>query len=489
MCSGRMSLRRLRHSRMTPDQIRAFEAHALSLKDRYHIPGLAVAIAQDGDLAYGRGFGYREVEQSSATTLDTVFGVASVTKSFTALAIMQLQDAGLLSSGDPVTKYLPEFRTPDPDGTRQVTIRHFLTHTAGLPPLALRWFVPPIDTYELLMERIVKIPWTPLGRPGQFLSYSHEGYALLGAIIEKVSGLSYVQYIQDRILRPAGLTHTGFDPGALGKEAAVTTLYAPQEQRGKRWVTPTPAWGGQDVWLAAGGACSTARDLIRYLEVYRTGGMVNGERVVSRKAVEEMTRPQVEVFPGRAYGYGLAIVPDYHGCHVVEHGGGRPGISAHVMVVRERGITAAVLANLAGLPARLISWGALNVMLGLPVDSPSWVFPDQTYLRNRMVAYIGEYRSEEGMAIQVTDQKTGLVFDVDGRQYFARPIGDDAFAVRGEDQETFARFLVDARGGTWGLCYGLSIIPRRKSRFLPGLALAKSVWRRLRRRAAALQGP
>src|SRR5699024_8199746 len=143
---------------------------------------------------------------------DTVFGVGSITKAFTAVAILQLQEKGKLSVNECVTKYLPEFKTPNEAQTKQMTIHHFLTHSSGLPPLATLMgavkksmkndpkfekdqhqenpldTIQPIDTYSELMDAIVKAEFTPLGAPGTEFSYSNDAYALLGAIIERISG-------------------------------------------------------------------------------------------------------------------------------------------------------------------------------------------------------------------------------------------------------------------------------------------------------------
>ena len=123
-----------------PAWIPEFEDHAQKKIAAHNIPGLAVGVGRHGEVTYARGFGHRDRENGLPVTPDTVFGIASITKSFTAAAIMQLQEAGRLSVQDPVVKHLPEFRTPNREWTRQMTVHHFLTHTSGLPPLPSHWF-------------------------------------------------------------------------------------------------------------------------------------------------------------------------------------------------------------------------------------------------------------------------------------------------------------------------------------------------------------
>src|SRR4051794_5068225 len=209
-------------------EVRAF---AEGVRRKHRAPGMAVAVALDGAEVYAEGSGEREIGTGAPVTPDTVFGVASVTKSFTALAIMQLAEAGKLAVDDPVTRYLPEFRTPDPAATRAITLHHFLTHSAGFPPLPSRFFAfarsaegdpaaggkpawaadhPPIDTYEDLMDYLAAGGYEMLGPPGAQFSYCNEGFALLGAIVERVSGEGYEVYVHRHILEPAGMEQSGY---------------------------------------------------------------------------------------------------------------------------------------------------------------------------------------------------------------------------------------------------------------------------------------
>jgi CubicO group peptidase (beta-lactamase class C family) len=494
---------------MTADQVSAVDTLVQSIMKRYGVPGVSLAIAREGEIAYGRGFGHRDVERGLPATLDTVFGIASVSKSFAALCIMQLQDAGRLSVRDPVINYLPEFRMPAVQYTEQVTIHHLLTHTSGLPPMPSRWFVfarsiaaegryretpvpldsyPPIDTYEQLMALIGRASWRPLGAPGRYLSYSNEGYALLGAIVERVSGQPFARYASTHILEPAGLTRTGFDLDVPDASAPITAFYATETRDGA--AVPSPiSWWRSPVWHSTGGMCSTVRDLVRYLEIYRTGGMIGDTRIVSRDAVAEMTRSQMEASPGQGYGYGLIVDTDHHGVTVYGHSGERLGASAYVAVAPERGMTAAVLANVGNMPAYSLCLGALRIAMGLP-GSDAHAYVDVPYSPRRLSAYAGTYRSAEGSALRVETQDDVLVFEVDGQRYPARPIGKDTFAVREPELEMYARFLVNPGGRPWAVAYGLVIIPRGKigwkdhARRLP---FARSGWRRLRRGAAALR--
>ena len=211
---------------MAEDSWAAMRGFTRETMAKHAIPAVALAVAEEGTEVFAEGFGVREVGAGGEITPDSIFGVASVTKGFTALAIMQLAEAGKLSVDDLVVRYLPGYRTPDAMGTSATTIHHFLTHTAGLPPLASRFFAlaraatddpfaaprpawiaehAPLDTADDLLAYIAGLDFAPLGAPGECFSYCNEGFALLGAIVERVSGQHYVEYV-----RPISSTRWGW---------------------------------------------------------------------------------------------------------------------------------------------------------------------------------------------------------------------------------------------------------------------------------------
>jgi CubicO group peptidase (beta-lactamase class C family) len=468
--------------------------YAERLLERDGVPGAAVAASKLGRPVYARGFGAADRDAGLAAGPDTVFGVASVTKSFTAAAIMRLASEGRLSVDDPVVEHLPEFCLPSTRGDASaIRIRHFLTHTPGFPPLPSRWYAfgdsaredpegspPPVDvaarppfrTPEDLMTYLAESDWTPLGPPGEHFSYCNEGYALLGAIIERVTGRPYTRYIDETIFEPAGLSKTAFGPPAerqagrperLG-DSTVTTPYIAKRTPAGRTIAAARTWWYSEVWHPAGGICSTVTDLLRYLEIYRTGGLAAGRRILSPDAVAAMTSPQVAVGPGEAYGYGLGVLPEYPGGALVEHGGGRRSISAHVAAAPSRGLAVAVLANLADAPVRAIAHGLLNTLEDRAPETPAIAYPDFACSPERFGAYAGEYRSAEGAVVRVEPDGSGLTVVADGQRLAARPVGPDAFVVRARGLEQYIRFVMDAgrdtRPTARAVAYGSRIILR-----------------------------
>ncbi|MEM4542074.1 MAG: serine hydrolase domain-containing protein, partial [Desulfurococcaceae archaeon] len=186
---------------MSSSEVGKLEEFILKKLSKYRMPSLVIALSKRGELVYQRCFGFKDVESSLPPTPRTNYGIGSVTKAFTALAIMQLQERGRLSVDDPVNKYMDIFKT------NEVRIHHLLTHTSGIP--ALGYAEAFIDSYYELGG-----PWLPVSnpddvlvymrsyeswitfKPGERWFYLNEGYVVLGKIIEKASGLKYEDYVK-----------------------------------------------------------------------------------------------------------------------------------------------------------------------------------------------------------------------------------------------------------------------------------------------------
>ncbi len=467
----------------------SYEKYVQTLMAEDQIPGAAVGLAKDGQLIYGKGFGYRNVAEQREVTLDTVFGIGSITKSFTCMAIMQLQEAGKLSVHDPVIKYLPEFRLKPVIAVEQITIHHLMTHSAGLPPLPTLYpaskrsmdldpeqepipeslsdlvNVKPIDTYADLFAYLSELDFVPLGPPGTQFSYSNDSYALLGIIVERVSGKTYETYVKEHLLRPAGMDRSLFFLEELSGDSNITSLYTSKEQDGKKEVCLSDNWWDAPAMRAAGFLNSTVRDMLKYADIYRSGGLAGKERILSEASVKQMTTPYIECQFGRFYGYGLMIVPDYHGSLLVEHGGSNKGIEAQMYVLPEQGITGVVLTNLDGAPAVPLMEGACNAYAGRPVDAthlsvsqladPHYQFPIE-----RAEEYTGEFQSGEGTQFSIKWEDSRFVMVTEDQAVPLRPVGEDLFMFKRKGTETFLRFIRDSEHNVVRVRAGFRQIPK-----------------------------
>jgi CubicO group peptidase (beta-lactamase class C family) len=462
----------------------AFEDFVEGLIQKYQIPGTAIGFAHNGGPIYEKGFGFRHVENELPVTMDTVFGLASVTKSFTCVSILKLQEQGKLSIHDPVIKYLPEFFTPT-DSTEKMTIHHFMTHSAGLPPLPSLIYAKkrsldqdpapndypgltidrddkhdPIDTYEQLMEFIAGLEFDLLGEPGTEFSYSNDSYALLGTIVQRVSGISFEQFVKNYILEPCGMEHTCFEIDELKDYDNITSLYAARKVEDGMEVYESPVWWESPSMRGAGALKSTVNDMLKYAEIIRNKGKVGDKLILSKESVELMITPYIECSPGRFYGYGFMITPDYHGGTLVEHGGNSKAIASQLCIIPERGITGMILTNLAGVPATTIMSGALNDLEGRAVDATPYPFIAHELSPHELKDYEGTYTSSEGMSLSITVGVDGLDFFTQRTSFPIQCIGHDLFLAIVQDQSELIRFVRDETGDIERVAYHMRQFPK-----------------------------
>ncbi|WP_456277542.1 alpha/beta fold hydrolase [Bacillus sp. AK128] len=467
-----------------PKELKGFEEEAQVLVDKYVIPGTSVVLAQDGEIVYGKGFGFRNIEEALPVNEDTVFGIGSITKSFTCVAIMQLQEQGKLSVHDPVVRFLPEFTVKDSSTVNEMTIHHFMTHSAGLPPLSSLYYalrrtmeIDPsykdhktlqvdekdlgyIDTYEQLMSFIGELDLELLGKPGKHFSYSNDCYALLGTIIERVGGKSYEQYVYDYILKPIGMTRSFFTVEEYGDDQNIAMSYALEVEDGKKRVYQAPIWWDAPAMRAAGFLKSTAADMLKYAEIFRNGGVVNDKRILSEESVNAMTAHQIEVEPGKYYGYGLMITPDYFGTKLVEHGGNLKAIAAQMSVLPEVGLTGVTLTNLAAVPASRIMELAINDYQGRDANVSHMELEEMTLPEAVLEEFTGDYVSYEGMKISIGSEAGKPTLISQGVNYQVKAVGENQLLATVNDMKELIQIHRDETGKVARITYHYREFPK-----------------------------
>ncbi|HEY0005909.1 MAG TPA: serine hydrolase domain-containing protein, partial [Pyrinomonadaceae bacterium] len=264
-----------------------------SFVERREISGAVMLVARGGKVLSVEAVGYQDLESKKPMRRDTIFDIRSVTKPVTAIGIMILMEEGKLALNDPVEKYLPEFKTttgqtqdaPDP-----ITIYHLLTHTSGIPAsrpaeiedITVKRNRTLADVVALLSKQ--KTEFTP----GTQFRYSSSGFAILGRIIEVVSGRAYEQFIKERIFDPLGMKDSFFFIPA-GKLERVASIYRMQDGKLKKWeeirdYSKNAKYPGPEF-----GMYSTAEDLAALCQMMLNGGVFKGKRILSRMSVEAMT--------------------------------------------------------------------------------------------------------------------------------------------------------------------------------------------------------
>ena len=467
-----------------------FEQYCEEIVKKYQIPGFSIGLAKAGELFYENGFGFRNVENKLPLSSDTVFGIGSVTKSFTCVAILQLQEAGKLSVHDLVVKYIPELKTTNEEFTNQMTIHHLMTHSAGFPPLptllralSKSMAMDPkfedgrkeseikkeeqetsmpqsIDTYADLLTDIAKQEFTLLGPPGTEFSYSNDSYALLGLIIERVSRISFEQYVKAYILEPAGMKNSVFHLEELDDHDDISSLYDLGIKDNEKIIFESNnPWDAPP--MRAGGALkSTVNDMLKYSEVYWNQGKVGDTQILSPESVELITTPYIECEPGRYYGYGVMIIPDYFGHRLIEHSGSRKGVAAQLNILPELGVAGVSFANLAGVPSTKLLFSAFASYLGRPITASHLSFPKVELSEEELKQYKGTFASDEGAKYIVNIENDRLILSSEGMYLKdVTPVGDDTFIVKFRESEYSLRFVRNDEGKIIRAAFGFRQMP------------------------------
>ncbi|MFN6962216.1 MAG: serine hydrolase domain-containing protein [Pyrinomonadaceae bacterium] len=311
----------------------AIDAFAKREMATRNIPGMSVAVVKNGRLVLAKGYGLADLENRVPATESTVYSIASVTKIFTAMAVMRLVEDGRVSLGDPVAKYFPEL----PEAWRAVTIRHLLSHTSGIPSytdntdsIPCKVGKPPSE-YER-GDAWKEVACLPLTHPtGTAWKYTETGFYLLGMLIEKVSGARYGEFVGRSILSPLGLTATR----EIGyRELIPHRATGHAFRRGKFYLAPRFQFDEFSL-------VSSVVDMARLHEAFTT------ERILKRSSLDELWT-NARLNDGRVvehYGLGFALTP-YKGRRRIGHnGGGGLGFAASIAHFPDENLTVVTLAN------------------------------------------------------------------------------------------------------------------------------------------------
>ncbi len=319
--------------------------------ENHIIPGFSVVVVDKNGPIYQQGFGKKRLDLSAPFTENTVCGIGSLTKSMTAMAIMQLVEQGDLELDTPVVKYLPQFRTANREKSDKVTVRMLINNTSGLQGSPH----PTYDISDSALEKLVQDLSSTfiIHEPGTVYEYSNLAFSVAGYLINQVSGLPYKEFLEQRIFAPLGMKNTSTDPerfeeiGALeGHYYGIPEAYpADREQHFE---------SGE--YIPAGSMTrSTARDLGSYLTALLNQGRLGNIQVLSGESITQMWTPNSS-FPGlsreeggddKPIDYGLGwMLSEIEGRKIVHHGGSTGKMSSMTMIDRTNSIAVTVLANI-----------------------------------------------------------------------------------------------------------------------------------------------
>lgn len=463
--------------------------YLVDLHDRSGTPGLAYSLFTPDTELLTLVRGWRDREERAAVTEDTIFGVASVTKSFTALAVLQLVAQGRLALTDPVTDYLPLTLWRD---TPPATLEHFLNHTSGLPPLpTMTWLrgptqagdpvtdaearqveqmaretggLPDVSTFVGLVEYMNESV-ALLGPAGRYFSYSNDAFCLLGAVVEGVTGVPFSDFVASNILEPLGMKRSTFELERVLADPDHSTLYA-RDASGT--VMRSPLWEDAGVMRAGGALKSTLSDLRRYVRFLMEPKRAP-ELGLSPSHLERMGTGTVWSGVGLRYGLGLNQSLAPYGGHVTGHDGGLKGVSSRIGWLSEGSpgprVGGVVLTNLAGVPVDLFHTAGINVVTGLPADT-------RAYRPGSFEATEDDYRRVEGSyasgepygRVRLYRDPAGALRAAVGdpaEDLPARLVGRDEIAVTGAFKTYPLVMVLDDAGAVSGVFQGSRVLLRQ----------------------------
>jgi CubicO group peptidase (beta-lactamase class C family) len=366
---------------------------------RYHVPGVAIGMlrADDVDVV---AYGVTSVEHPLPVDGDTLFQIASVTKTMTATVVMRLVERRALDLDAPVRRYIPTFRLRDSAAQERATVRHLVTHSGGWLGDCFADFGSGGDALERYVAAMAELEQiTPLG---EVWHYSNSSFALLGRLIEVVTGESYEDATRELLFRPLGMTRSCFSAAeAITHRVAIGHVIVDEEPRVAR------PWAFPRATTPVGGVASTANDLMRYARFHLGDGTTpDGARLLSRESLELMRTPLADADLDRKVGVSW-FIRTVGGVRLQYHGGVAIGQQGVLMLAPERGEAVTVQTNSArgGLLHQDVATWWLRQRLSLKVPEPAYVELE----RARYTEYADRYVAELSDAELVLSD-TGLVY-------------------------------------------------------------------------------
>ena len=359
------------------DALRAADAVADTFLEGRHIPGVAYGVVVGGELVHSRGIGTLRVGEDAMPDADSVFRIASMTKSFTAATVLSLRDEGRLALDDPIARYVPELANlplPTAD-SRPVTVRQLLTMSAGLAtddPWGDRQQGLELAAFSELLRGPLTFAWPP----GTRFEYSNLGYGILGRLITNVGGAEYREVVRERILEPLGMAATTY----LEAEVPADRLANGYLWRDDAYLEePLDPYGAL---ASMGGIFTSVRDLARWVaffsDAFPPRDDPEGQAPLSRATRREMQHvhnawPVELELPalgtaaaatGGGYGYGLYALDDSRWGRFMGHSGGYPGFGSNMRWLTASGLGVITLANHRYAPAALLAFRIMTSILG-----------------------------------------------------------------------------------------------------------------------------
>jgi CubicO group peptidase (beta-lactamase class C family) len=351
------------------DRLKKLDAYYEQVLKDWDLPGMAIGIVKDGELIFSKGYGVMEVGKTGTPDENTLFAIASNTKAFTASMLAMLVQEGKISWNDPVRQYLPWFEVYDPWVSSHANIRDLLSHRIGLGTFSgdVVWYKSDLTAREIV-EAAKHLPKAFDFRNGY--GYSNLMYLAAGLVIEEVTGKSWIENVQERILSPLGMDRTIVSPSDLLLKGNFATPHAQKDDKN----IPIE-WEDWTVVAPMGGLISSVKDVAQWMIFNMNHGIWGEDTLLTPASINLIwtphsnfvvnhTRPQDFNRHFNAYGLGWGL-SDYHGRLSVGHTGGYDGMISEVRMIPDEKLGVVVLTNGIKSPITAVTQYTLETMLGL----------------------------------------------------------------------------------------------------------------------------
>lgn len=347
-----------------PPNLNGFDGFVEQVMKDWKVPGIAVAIVKDGKVVYAQGYGYRNVKQGLKVTPDTLFAIGSCSKAFTAAALGILVDEQKLEWDKPVRHYLPDLMLSDGYATERIRPRDLVSHQSGLPRHDLVWYGSPLSRKELV-ERLRHLePSAPLHAKYQ---YNNLMFMTAGVLVERVAGLTWEEFVRQRIFNPLGMKNSNTSVVASQKATDYSLPYG--EEKGAVKAIP---FRNIDEIGPAGSINSSVNEMTNWLFLQLNKGKFGDKQIISERSLLLTQTPQIvaggdlrydeSFYASYAMGWAVSV---YRGRPLVTHSGGIDGFTSNIKLLPKDQLGVVVLTNSASPASGIISNNALDRMLGL----------------------------------------------------------------------------------------------------------------------------
>jgi len=403
------------------DKVKGYvEREVPKLMKNFKVPGFSISIVDKNGILYREGFGYRDLEKVLPATPNTLYGLGSTTKSFVALSIMQLVEAGKISLDDLVSNYVP-LKIGFKD--KPILIRHLLSHSSGIPDLGTSTIILqsgmgfhmgiPMASVNDFYRFVNGAQNEIVDEPGKRYFYLNAGYRMLGHIIQNVSGVPFHVYVTESILKPLKMFRSTFVKSVFERDPDRITPYRVDES-GRFIPTPYPYPNVEENFefsfiSAPGGLISSVTELSNYLMANLNWGVFEDKRIIGKESLEEMFKIHIE-FPRRlygrhGYGYGWSIIEGFFGTKLVSHGGSILVSTSHLSLLPEYGFGIAMASNSAGFPYDEFAQTLYAIILGRDPEDVPYV-----KVRKKMNLLCGHYSTYMGVDNAEVVSRGGMLY-------------------------------------------------------------------------------